>query len=163
MCLIFSSFVSTKSMRFLKLADRIEGLDLVEPDPISSTSPSTAAGRNLRYWQRILQKNTVRERKHATPQIRNRPQKLVRDSRSESTSFIWIEHSLCVSHLLWIFWRSPFSESWRMAVDKSTARGESLWNAWDKETEYENYCFHSHDYILSIMLPFLSLRYPWGK
>ncbi|CAL1356249.1 unnamed protein product [Linum trigynum] len=30
------------------------------------------------------------------------------------------------SHLLWIFWRSLFSESWRIAVERSTASGESL-------------------------------------
>ena len=132
--LISASFLSTNPIKSLKLDVRIVRLDLGRS--ISSTSPSLASGLNLRYWQITLQKNIVSAMKHAMPQIRNRPQKLIRESWFESTWLICIEHSLRVSHLLWIFWRSPFSESWRMAVDKSTARGESLWNAWDKGIEH---------------------------
>jgi hypothetical protein len=36
---------------------------------------------------------------------------------------------LRVIHLSWIRCRSPLSESWRIAVDKSTANGESRGNA----------------------------------
>lgn len=130
--LISVSFLSTKSIQSLKLAENSARLGLA--GWISSTSatwPSSTA--NLRYWQSTLQKNIVRAMKQARPHIRNSPQKLLKESRLVSTSLICIEHSVRVSHLLWIFWRSPFSESWRMAVDKSTARGESLWNAWNQK------------------------------
>jgi hypothetical protein len=39
--------------------------------------------------------------------------------------------------LSWIRWRSPFSDSARIAVDISTAKGESLGNAWFTENTDE--------------------------
>nr|GFD26045.1 hypothetical protein [Tanacetum cinerariifolium] len=69
------------------------------------------------------------EMKHAIPQMRNRPQKLLKERLLVSISATCDEHELDANHLSWILCNSPFSESWRMAVDKSIARGESLWNA----------------------------------
>jgi len=128
-----SSFLSIKPINFLRLVEQTERWGL--GGWISSTSASSpwSSGVNLRYWQMILQKNTTREMEHAMPQIRNRPQKLFRERWFSSISLPCAEQSACVSHLLWIFWRSPFSDSCRMAVDKSTARGESLWNACNKK------------------------------
>lgn len=118
-----ASFLSTK---FMKLVVRLRRLVLT--GSISSTS-DWVSGLNLRYCDSNRKKNTDRATKQAIPQIRNNPQKLLSDSWFTSTWFRFVEHSVRDSHLSWIFWRSPFSESWRMAVDKSTARGESLWNA----------------------------------
>lgn len=118
-----ASFLSTKSM---KLVVRLRRLVLT--GSICSTS-DWVSGVNLRYWNSTRKKNIERAIKQEMPQIKNNPQKLLNDSWFKSAWFKPREHSVRESHLSWIFWRSPFSESWRMAVDKSTARGESLWNA----------------------------------
>jgi hypothetical protein len=38
-------------------------------------------------------------------------------------------HFVAANHSSWILWRWPFSDSVRMAVDKSSAKGESLGKA----------------------------------
>lgn len=97
---------------------------------VSWSWASSSWGINRRYWHNILQKKMLREMKHATPQIKNRPQKFLRERLLVSSTWVvWDEHEAKDSHLSWILCKSPFSESWRIAVDKSTARGESLWNA----------------------------------
>lgn len=129
--LISFSLLSTKSIKSLKLADPIfiNRLDLLD---WTSSSATSGSGINFMYWQNTLTKNAIKARRHAMPHMRKRPQKLLRDSLFESISSSCAVQSCFRSHLSWIFCRSPFSESWRMAVDISTARGESLWNAWDQ-------------------------------
>jgi len=68
------------------------------------------------------------------PLSRNRPQKFSSSSRSIPCFAPSELHALLVSHLSWILCRSPFSDSFRMAVDMSTARGESLGNVWISKT-----------------------------
>jgi hypothetical protein len=65
--------------------------------------------------------------KQAMPQMRKRPQKLLR--RSAAMSLPCGAHVPGFSHLSWMRCRSPFSDSVRIAVERSTARGESRWNA----------------------------------
>lgn len=127
-----ASLISTNFLKSLKLVVRLgirpgKGLDLEKSVCSWTTSPSSEP--YFLYWRHALIKNRIRARKHAMPQIRKRPQKLLRDNWLELSLLIFAVQSLCSSHLSWIFCRSPFSESWRMEVDKSTARGESLWNA----------------------------------
>lgn len=93
---------------------------------------ASSSGACRRYWRNMRKKNMRRASKHATPHMRNKPQKLFRWSRSESSSSFAELHALLVSHLSWILWRSPFSDSERMAVDRSTAKGESLGNIWNR-------------------------------
>lgn len=119
------SLLSTNTIHFLRLGVLLGRLDLLTG--WISSSIFSDSGMNLLYWQKILAKKIVRVMKHAMPHIRKRPQKLVRASLFESTSTV--VHSFLLSHLSWILCRSPLSESWRMAVERSTARGESLWNA----------------------------------
>lgn len=71
-----------------------------------------------------------RARKHETPHMRNKPQKLLRLNRSESISSVSAMQPALVNHLSWILWRSPFSDKVSIAVDMSTAKGESLGNAY---------------------------------
>lgn len=123
--LISASFLSTKSINSLKLVARSERLLRLESSG-SSTFCSSHSGSYLRYCRHTLQKNMERAKKLAMPQMRNRPQKLVRESLVASTWLLFAEHPSSDSHLSWIRWRSPFSDSCRIAVDKSTARGESL-------------------------------------
>lgn len=68
--------------------------------------------------------------KQAIPQIRKRPQKLLSWSLSDSISVFSKVQVLRISHLSRIRWRSPFSDSCRIAVDMSTAKGESRGNAY---------------------------------
>lgn len=94
------------------------------PVPVE-LAPTAAALRNLR---RIWKKYMTRATKQANPHIRKRPQKLLRWSRSDSSSVLSELQALVASHLSWIRWRSPFSDSARIAVDMSTAKGESRGN-----------------------------------
>ena len=81
---------------------------------------------------RICKKYMTRAIKQALPQIRKRPQKLLRWSWFDSISVLSELQRVCKSHLSWILWRSPFSERARIAVDKSTASGESRGNAYQE-------------------------------
>ena len=130
--LISASLLSTNTINFLRLRVLLGRLDLTG---CISLSVFSGSGLNLLYWQKILAKKMVRAMTHAMPHIRKRPQKLVKASLFESVSTV--EHSFLLSHLSWIFCRSPLSESWRMAVDKSMARGESLWNACCQVNKHE--------------------------
>lgn len=120
-----SSFLSTKEIKSLMLVNRIGRLKLRS----GSMLPTSSWLLYLLYWQNILMKNTMRANKHARPQMRKRPQKLPRLNRFESISLSCELQPVRASHLSWILWRSPFSDSVRMAVDRSTARGESLGKA----------------------------------
>lgn len=127
--LISLSLLSTKVIKSLKLTERRVRL-LGRIDSGSLISWSSGSGSYLRNWQYTLQKNAIRARKQATAHMRNRPQKLLSESWVSSDWLFCEEHPFLDSHLSWILWSSPFSDSWRIAVDRSTARGESLWNAW---------------------------------
>lgn len=131
--LISASLLSTNTINFLMLRVRLGRLGLT--GCISLSSILSGSGLNLLYWQKILAKKIIRAMTQAMPHIRKRPQKLVRASLFELASTV--AHSFLLSHLSWILCRSPLSESWRMAVDKSTARGESLWNACCQGNEHE--------------------------
>lgn len=80
-------------------------------------------------WRIIWKQYMARAMKQTIPHIRKRPQKLLSWSRSDSSSAFSMVQALFASHLSWIRWRSPFSESCKMAVDKSMAKGESRGNA----------------------------------
>lgn len=67
------------------------------------------------------------------PLSRNRPQKLLIWRRSTSCFAPSELQALLISHLSWILWRFPFSDSFNIAVDMSIARGESRGNAWKKQ------------------------------
>lgn len=67
--------------------------------------------------------------RHAAPQRRNSAEKLCTRSRSGSRPVVDWGDCPFDSHLSWILCRSPFSDSARIAVDRSTARGESRGNA----------------------------------
>ena len=118
-----------KSIKSLKLVELRRREGRTGRGSAGSISCSRASGAYLLYWWHTLPKNIARASTQAIPQIRNRPQKLLRESRESSACSDWVEQPSCESHLSWILWSSPFSESWSMAVDMSTARGESLWNA----------------------------------
>lgn len=124
MSLISVSFLSMICLRALKSLQ----IRVCSTGPGGWTGPPTAL--NLVYCKRILPKKNAKARKHATPLIRNRPQKLFSESWTASVGLSRPEHRSRGSHLSWIRWSSPFSDSWRIAVDKSTASGESRWNAW---------------------------------
>ena len=79
----------------------------------------------LVYWCTILMRYKRRVRKQTEPHSKKRPQKLLRWRRSTSCFAPSELHALLVSHLLCILYRSPFSDSFRMAVDMSIANGES--------------------------------------
>lgn len=106
--------------------------------------PSETESGGVRHNRNIIcTKYMKRAEKQATPQIRKSPQKLLSWSWSDSSSVESELQTLCNSHLSWIRWRSPFSDSCRMAVDKSTANGESrgkACNAKDKRKKGSNTC-----------------------
>ena len=58
------------------------------------------------------------------------PRKLLNWSWSTSVVVPWAVQALLISHLSWILWRSPFSDSFKMAVDMSIAKGQSRGKAW---------------------------------
>ena len=68
----------------------------------------------------------------ALPQSRKRPKKLLGWSWLDSISVLSSLQLLVVNHLSFIRCKSPFSDSCRIAVDKSGVRGESRGNAWLK-------------------------------
>jgi hypothetical protein len=74
-------------------------------------------------WKKI-----TRARTHASPQIRKRPQKLERLKEFDPT-FLSALHSELSNLSSWILWRFSFSDSVRIAVDKSSSKGESLGKA----------------------------------
>lgn len=86
-------------------------------------------GGDCHNWNISCIKCKTRAIKQAIPQMRKRPQKLLSWRRSESISAFSKLQELRVIHLSWIRCRSPVSESCRMAVDMSTAKGESLGKA----------------------------------
>jgi len=86
-------------------------------------------GGDFHNWKMICKKCKRRATKQAIPQMRKRPQKLLSWRRSESISALSKLQELRVIHLSWIRCRSPVSESCRMAVDISSAKGESRGNA----------------------------------
>ena len=125
-----ASFLSTNPTNSLKLVAWSRRLL-----PRYDSSLSTFSGAPyLQYWHITLMKKMKNARKDATPHMRKRPQKLLRLKRLTSTSLAWVEHPLRDNHLLWILSRSLLSDRERMAVDKSTARGESLWKAYREES-----------------------------
>lgn len=81
-------------------------------------------------WKITFRKNNRNEAMAATPQTKYNPQKLVKRSWLGSELLPLREMQLVLqNHFLWIFWRIPSSESFNIAVDISTARGESLGKA----------------------------------
>lgn len=92
---------------------------------------SSFSGLCLMKLRTILTKWIKRATRQAIPQTRNIPQKLCTLSCSESPD--WDPCGLLQldleSHLSWILWSSPVSDRPRIAVDMSTAKGESLGNA----------------------------------
>lgn len=79
----------------------------------------------------MRRKKITRARAHASPQMRKRPQKLDRLKEFDPT-LLSAPHSVPANHSSWILWRLPFSDSVRIAVDKSSAKGESLGKACKK-------------------------------
>lgn len=77
----------------------------------------------------------MRASTHANPHIAKRPEKLFSSSLSTSNFVVCEVQALLISHLSWILCRSPLSDSFRIAVDKSTATGESRGNACRKEQQ----------------------------
>lgn len=115
--LFSDSFLSTKTIKSSKLGMcRVRLLQLRCLDvmvlvmrAVSTKLPTHSA------------KKTTKARKQAIPQIRKRPHKLLSERRLSSMGFVWAKHPFLDSHLSWILWSSPFSESWRIAVDRSLA------------------------------------------
>lgn len=122
------SFLSTKSMRFLKLVVGKMRL-LGRAGSAASTFCCTTSLLYLLNCKQTLQKKTTKAMKQAMPHMRKRPQKLFSERRLSSMGFVWTEHVSFDSHLSWILCSSPFSESCRIAVERSIASGESRWNA----------------------------------
>jgi len=77
----------------------------------------------------MRRKKITRATRHARPQMRKRPQKLDRLKEFDAAPLLSALHSVALNHSSWILWRLPFSDSARIAVDKSSARGESLGKA----------------------------------
>lgn len=78
----------------------------------------------------------IRKRKNAKaaramkPLRRYRPQKLIKWSRSGSDCCILSAgQPFLQNHFSWIFWSFPLSDNFRIAVDISTDKGESLFKA----------------------------------
>ena len=94
----------------------------------------------LLYWQNMRRKKITRARRHARPQMRKRPQKLDRLKEFEAAPLLSALHSVPLNHSSWILWRLPFSDSVRIAVDKSSARGESLGKAYNRR-QYDQKIF----------------------
>lgn len=124
-----SSFLSTNWIKSLKLFKLLILLGSVSPFGVPAEFPGSAVLLYWLYCQQILMKNMIRERTHIRPHMRKRPQKLLRLSRFDSMSVLSLLHPLRTSHLSWILWSSPFSDSVRIMVERSTARGESFWKA----------------------------------
>lgn len=116
---VMSSFPSINDKNLWRRLERVlPGSDEIESE-----------GADLHNCCIICKKYTTRAMKQATPHIKKRPQKLLRWSRSDSSSAFSKLQLLFISHLSWIRCRSPFSASSRIALDKSTASGESRGNA----------------------------------
>jgi hypothetical protein len=88
----------------------------------------------------MRRKKITRARRHARPQMRKRPQKLDRLKEFDAAPLLSALHSVPLNHSSWILWRLPFSDSVRIAVDKSSARGESLGKAYNRR-EYDQKIF----------------------
>ncbi|MFS7969742.1 hypothetical protein Hanom_Chr09g00812721 [Helianthus anomalus] len=86
---------------------------------------SKRSGLCLAYWCMVSPKYIKRAMQQASPHMKNRPLKLFSSSRSTAAFAPCELQALRVSHLSWILCNSPFSDSFRMALDISTARGES--------------------------------------
>ena len=136
-----SSFLSTNCISSLKLPRR-DGLRCLSAASAAAAAASASAALGspaaseleyLLYCQQTRMKNTSRAKRHIRAHTRKRPQKLPRPSLVAPTSLSSEEQLDRVNHSSWILWSWPLSESWRMAVDKSAARGESLWNACKEE------------------------------
>lgn len=85
---------------------------------------------------------------HARPHTTKRPQKLDRLKEFELIPLSSDSHPFIpLNHSSWILWRSPFSDSVRIAVDKSSARGESLGKACSR-IQYNNKVFRRKKYQL---------------
>lgn len=113
-----SSFSSTNERNVWRRSDLVlfvEGSDLW--------------GWCLQNWRTIFRRYTRSASKQANPHMRKRPQKLLSWSRSTSSLAPCKLQGLLISHLSCILCRSPFSESFKIAVDMSTANGESWGNA----------------------------------
>lgn len=129
--MISSSFMSTNFISSLKLP-RLDSFRclLAASAPAALGSP---AASDLEYWlycQQTCMKNISRAKRHTRAQMRKRPQKLPRSSLVAPTLLSSSLAQLgCENHWSWMLWSLPLSESWRMAVETSAARGESLWNA----------------------------------
>lgn len=94
----------------------------------AACSDSEATWRE--YWRTSKQAWMDSAATHATPQMRNSAEKLCTSSRDDCRSSVADSDDGPVdSHLSWILCRSPFSDSVRIAVDRSTASGESRWKA----------------------------------
>lgn len=87
-------------------------------------------------WQTIRRRNIKSAARKIAPHSRYRPQKLIKWSWLGSTSRPFSpEQPLLQNHLLRISWSFPLSESFKIAVDMSTARGDSLLKAWDSRNK----------------------------
>lgn len=119
-------------------------INLRTPTESELFEPSETESGGVRHNCNIIcTKYMKRAEKQATPQIRKSPQKLLSWSWSDSISVESELQALCNSHLSWIRCRSPFSDSCRMVVDKSTANGESrgkAYHAKDKRKKGSNNC-----------------------
>lgn len=123
-----SSFLSTND----KNVWRREKHELPPIEGLDSSGKCRLKSRIVKH------KYTRRARKHAIPQMRKSPKKLCNWSWSDSSPVTWEPQAFLDSHLSWIFWSSPFSDSASMAVDMSEAKGESLGNALKKQTHNYN-------------------------
>lgn len=129
-CLFLNRFLISSS--FSSINDRNvwirEDFDLDVIWPLGSSSSSSGV-----WWRRncftVSAKYTIRATKQAMPQTRKSPQKLFNSSLFTSSCVSCVLQAFLISHLSWIFCKSPFSESFSKAVDMSTANGESWGNA----------------------------------
>lgn len=124
--LIASSFLSMKLKKFTTTREQwlSDGSD-------DEAALSFCLCLNPTYWLIIRSINRTSAMTEMTLHERYRPQKLIKWSWSGLGSlFRSPGQPILQNHFSCIFWSSPLSASFRIAVDMSSARGESLWKAW---------------------------------
>lgn len=125
--LIASSFSSMKSTKLYMDWENRELHELEEDKGEGGTACCFLYRTN---WRTTLSRKMRSAVRLKTPHSRYRPQKLIKWSWLGSDSrFFSPGQPILQNHFSWIFRSSPLSESFKIAVDMSIARGESLWKA----------------------------------
>lgn len=119
-----SSMKVSKDFRKLLLACR---RDILTCPSLAPRSRIALRCRMIMRVQYTRQQNT-----DAQPVIRNRPQNVFSPSSVESCAKLRLVQLSETSHKSWMRCNSPFSASFRMAVEKSIANWEPFGNAWQQ-------------------------------